>query len=173
LLVDDAMKKVPLSYEIFDSPMGSIYLVFAGKMLSGLSFIKPVDISLKKGTAPKSLINDLQSYFNGSVIEFEQEVSFLSGTDFEKHVWTALRQIPCGETRTYKWVAEAIGNPSAVRAVGRALSKNPLPIVIPCHRVIESDGSLGGYSLGTDIKRRLLEMEYYAQLNSNLSSKGE
>ena len=65
----------------------------------------------------------------------------------------------------YKWIAEKIGRPAAVRAVGRALSKNPIPIVIPCHRIIESDGSLGGYSSGIDRKRRLLDMEYYARMN--------
>jgi O-6-methylguanine DNA methyltransferase len=167
------MSNISLFYEIFDSPLGTLYLIFSGKVLSGISFKKPDNISLKKGAASQDLINDLQSYFDGAVIDFQQQVAFLSGTDFEKKVWTVLRQIPSGETRTYKWVAGTIGNSSAVRAVGRALSKNPVPIVIPCHRVIESDGSLGGYSLGVDIKRRLLEMEYYARLNSNLSSKGE
>lgn len=87
------------------------------------------------------------------------------GTEFEQRVWSALSGIPFGETRTYKWIAEKIGNPGAVRAVGRALSKNPLPIIIPCHRVIESDGSLGGYSSGTHRKRRLLEMEYYGKMS--------
>jgi methylated-DNA-[protein]-cysteine S-methyltransferase len=92
-------------------------------------------------------------------------MKFLSGTDFEKGVWSVLRDIPFGETRTYKWVAERTGSPSAVRAVGQALSKNPIPIIVPCHRVIESDGSIGGYSSGVNTKRRLLELEYYAKMN--------
>jgi len=74
-----------------------------------------------------------------------------------------LKEIPFGQTRSYKWVAEKVGKPAAVRAVGRALSKNPVPIVVPCHRVIESDGSIGGYSSGVRRKRRLLEMEYYSK----------
>jgi methylated-DNA-[protein]-cysteine S-methyltransferase len=85
------------------------------------------------------------------------------GTDFEKKVWETLRKIPYGETRTYKWLAEEIGKPQAFRAVGNALGKNPIPIIFPCHRVIESDGSLGGYSGGVDIKRRLIEIEYYTK----------
>jgi O-6-methylguanine DNA methyltransferase len=91
----------------------------------------------------------------------------LIGTEFERKVWAALNEIPFGETRTYKWIAEKIGNPAAVRAVGRALSKNPIPIVIPCHRVIESDGSIGGYSSGVNIKKRLLELEYYSKMTMN------
>ena len=163
------MTKVSLSYEIFDSPMGPLYLTFSGKALTGVSFKKPVDVPFKKGSAPKDLVNDLHSYFSGKIIDFQQKVEFLSGTDFEKKVWSVLRRIPCGDTRTYKWVAETAGNTSAVRAVGQALSKNPVPIVIPCHRVIESDGSIGGYSSGVDIKRRLLEMEYYANLDRGLN----
>jgi len=104
-------------------------------------------------------------YFSGSVSKFSQKIKFLTGTEFERKIWSVLNEIPFGETRSYKWVAEKAGSASAVRAVGQALSKNPVPIVLPCHRVIESDGSIGGYSSGTDIKRRLLDMEYYALMN--------
>lgn len=152
----------PLYYDTFDSPFGTLYIEFSGKFLTGLFFDKPSDIPFKKAAAPERFKEELVSYFEGTRITFEQEVKFLIGTDFEKKVWDSLREIPFGETRTYKWVAEKAGNPSAVRAVGRALSKNPVPIVIPCHRVIESDGSIGGYSPGVDIKRRLLDMEYYS-----------
>jgi len=152
-------------YDIFDSPLGPLYIEFSGKFLTGISFNKPSDITFKKTAAPERFKKELVSYFEGTGTAFEQEVKFLIGTDFEKKVWNALREIPFGETRTYKWVAEKAGNPSAVRAAGRALSKNPVPIVIPCHRVIESDGSIGGYSSGVAIKRRLLDMEYYSKLN--------
>jgi methylated-DNA-[protein]-cysteine S-methyltransferase len=150
-------------YEIFDSPIGPLYLTFSGRQLSGVSFEKPLHIPFRSGSAPESFIKELKAYFSGATSAFKQEVKFLTGTDFEKRVWSALLEIPFGETRSYKWVAEKTGNPAAVRAVGRALSKNPVPIVIPCHRVIESDGSIGGYSSGVDVKRRLLEMEYYAK----------
>ena len=91
----------------------------------------------------------------------------MEGTEFERKVWETLKEIPYGETRTYKWLAEKIGKPHAFRAVGNALGKNPIPIIFPCHRVIETDGSLGGYSGGTDIKRRLLEIEYYTKLSKD------
>ena len=81
------------------------------------------------------------------------------GTDFQKKVWTELRRIPSGETRSYKEVAEALGNAKASRAVGMANGKNPIPLIIPCHRVIAADGSLAGFAHGTRIKKRLLELE--------------
>lgn len=165
---DNAMNKGAIKssavYDIFDSPLGEVHLIFLGNLLSGISFEKPSDIPLKRGTAPESFIGELESYFKGANIRFTQGLKFLTGTDFEKKVWAALNEIPFGETRTYKWVAEKVGSPLAVRAVGRALSKNPIPIVIPCHRVIESDGSIGGYSAGVNRKKRLLDMEYYGSM---------
>ena len=155
----------PNCYGIFDSPLGTLYLEFSGKFLTGISFKKPSAIPFKESAAPESFKKELVSFFNGTGTGFNQEIKFLIGTDFEKKVWNSLKEIPFGETRTYKWVAEKVGNLSAARAVGRALSKNPVPIIIPCHRVIESDGSIGGYSAGVDIKRRLLDMEYYAKIN--------
>jgi methylated-DNA-[protein]-cysteine S-methyltransferase len=157
------VNKSSLCYEIFDSPVGPLYLIFSGRLLSGVSFEKPAHIPFRKGSAPASFIKELSAYFSGVKVAFDQEIKFLTGTDFEKKVWSVLKDIPFGETRSYKWVAEKTGNPAAVRAVGRALSKNPLPVVVPCHRVIESSGSIGGYSPGVEVKRRLLEMEYYAK----------
>ncbi len=145
-------------YDTFDSPIGTLYLIFSGKHLAEISFEKP---GHKRGSAPESFRKELKGYFEGSIKEFKQPFVFLEGTDFEKKVWFALKEIPYGETRAYKWLAERVGNPKANRAVGQALGRNPIPIVFPCHRVIESDGSIGGYSSGVDIKRRLLEIEYY------------
>ncbi len=159
------MNKSHVSYDVFECPLGKLYLVFSGKFLSGIAFRKPSGIPFKKGSAPENFVKELTSYFQGSVSDFSQKIELLAGTDFEKKVWTALKDIPFGETRTYKWVAEKTGSPAATRAVGRALSKNPVPIVVPCHRVIESDGAIGGYSSGVDKKRRLLDMEYYAKMN--------
>lgn len=82
-----------------------------------------------------------------------------AGTEFQRHAWAALLQIPYGQTRTYREQAEAIGRPSAVRAVGAANGRNPIPVVIPCHRVIGSGGALTGYAGGTDLKSRLLDLE--------------
>ena len=82
-----------------------------------------------------------------------------SGTDFQRKVWSTLRKIPRGQTRSYAWLAQQVGKPKATRAVGAACGANPIPVVIPCHRVIASDGSLGGFGGGLPIKRRLLQLE--------------
>ncbi len=159
------MSNPPVVYDIFKSSLGCLHLLFTGRFLVGISFEKPLDNSFKKGAAPLDFINELVAYFNGMNSVFNQKMKFLSGTEFEKRVWSVLMEIPFGETRSYKWVAEKIDNPSASRAVGRALSKNPIPIVVPCHRVIDSDGSIGGYALGVEMKRRILDIEYFAKMN--------
>lgn len=155
-----------LFFDVFESPVGILYITFLGKHLAGISFEQPAN---KRGKAPDSFKKELEGYFGGKTSEFKQQTVFLEGTDFEKKVWLALKEIPYGETRTYKWLAEKIGNPKANRAVGQALGRNPIPIVLPCHRVIESDGSIGGYSSGVGIKRRLLDMEYYNIIGRNNS----
>lgn len=83
----------------------------------------------------------------------------LAGTSFQLQVWDALKHIPVGETRSYRQIAEAVGAPDAVRAVGTAIGANPVAVLIPCHRVVRSDGALGGYAWGLDIKRQLLARE--------------
>jgi methylated-DNA-[protein]-cysteine S-methyltransferase len=100
----------------------------------------------------------LAEYFAGERRAFALPVA-PEGTDFERRVWQALAAIPYGETRSYRDVAGAIGRPTACRAVGRANGRNPIAVVIPCHRVIGSDGSLTGYGGGLDLKRFLLELE--------------
>jgi methylated-DNA-[protein]-cysteine S-methyltransferase len=150
-------------YDTFESPIGILYLICAGKNLCGIDFQNPAGV-LRKGKSPPLFKKELKEYFESGREEFTQKIAFMSGTEFEKAVWHALTEIPYGETRTYKWLAEKIGKPNACRAVGQALSRNPMPVIIPCHRVIESDGSLGGYSGGIDIKRRLLDLEYYLKL---------
>ena len=106
----------------------------------------------------KKTARQLNEYFAGERREFELELT-PEGTKFQVQVLEALRGIPYGETRTYRDIAEAVGRPKAVRAVGNANGRNPLPIVIPCHRVIGSDGSLTGFGGGIEAKRYLLELE--------------
>lgn len=86
-------------------------------------------------------------------------LSLTGFTPFEQKVYKAVLKIPKGKTRTYQWVAKKIGNPKAARGVGNALNKNPYPVIIPCHRIIRSDGSLGGYSRGLRLKNKLLQKE--------------
>jgi len=153
-------RKVRIIFDTLQTPLGILFFVFSGEQLAEIRFENEVP-PYPKGKAPEIFIRQLKNYFSGTLREFHQGIVFLHGSDFEQEVWLSLKDVPYGETRTYKWLAERIGNPKAVRAVGQALSRNPLPIVLPCHRIIESDGSLGGYSSGVERKRRLLDMEYY------------
>jgi O-6-methylguanine DNA methyltransferase len=108
----------------------------------------------------RRLKRDFSDYFRGRKADFsDYRVRPERGTEFQRRVWSVLREIPYGQMQTYKWVAEQIGDPNAARAVGNACGANPLPIVQPCHRVIASDGSLGGFSAGISLKRRLLDLE--------------
>ena len=102
--------------------------------------------------------HELEEYFGGGRREFTFPLD-LRGTDFQLACWRALRAIPYGETRSYAEIARAVGKPTAFRAVGMANNRNPVAIVVPCHRVIASDGSLCGYGGGLDVKRKLLELE--------------
>ncbi len=110
----------------------------------------------------------LQAYYSGQRVDFPDRLDLSGATPFQHKVWQAARLIPYGQTRSYGWVAVQIGQPGAVRAVGQALAKNPLPIIIPCHRVLASDGSLGGFSGGIQMKKLLLSLEGISTLNNRI-----
>jgi methylated-DNA-[protein]-cysteine S-methyltransferase len=103
----------------------------------------------------------LLKYFDGEVVCFDVPLEFPSGTLFQRKVWESVRTIPYGDVKTYGWLGKKLLNPGASRAVGNALSKNPLPLIIPCHRVVRSDGKMGGFSLpgGTLLKKKLIDLE--------------
>jgi O-6-methylguanine DNA methyltransferase len=105
------------------------------------------------------LPNRLQRYFNSEMVLFCDRLDMAGTTTFYRAVWNATLSIPYGETRTYAWVAQQIGKPRALRAVGKALARNPFPIIVPCHRVVASNGNLGGFRGGLELKKRLLELE--------------
>ena len=109
-------------------------------------------------TLEHRVADELLEYFAGTRTEFTVPLS-PAGTDFQRAVWRALQRIPYGETRTYGEIAAAVGRPGAARAVGTANHRNPLPVIIPCHRVVGSNGQLCGFGGGLDVKRRLLELE--------------
>ena len=148
-----------------NSPIGTLYLVATSKGLQGVYWKKqpsPITKSLV-GTQPSvrnlaQAANELEEYFDGRRKKFTLPLD-LAGTPFQKSVWAQLQKIPYGGTCSYKDIASKIKNSKAVRAVGSANGKNPLCIIIPCHRVIASDGSPGGYSGGTSLKTRLLTLE--------------
>ena len=106
-----------------------------------------------------SVLGQLDAYFKGTLKIFEKIEMHIIGTDFQKKVWNELLKIPYGETISYGELATRIGNPKASRAVGMANSKNPIPIIIPCHRVIGKNGSLTGFGGGIDVKKQLLTLE--------------
>ena len=110
------------------------------------------------------LIERLRIYYSGHKATFSDELDLSPATAFQGEVWQITRLIPYGSTRSYSWVAEQIKRPGAVRAVGQALARNPLPIIIPCHRVLTSDGKLGDYSGGVEMKRYLLYLEASASI---------
>ncbi|MFC1983194.1 methylated-DNA--[protein]-cysteine S-methyltransferase [Chloroflexota bacterium] len=106
----------------------------------------------------QDLIERLRLYFGGHSVDFPDKLD-LSGTAFQRAVWMTTRLIPYSEIRSYRWVAEQIDKPKAMRAIGQALGRNPLPIIVPCHRVLASNGNLGGFAGGLEMKRFLLNLE--------------
>ncbi|MGW0572388.1 MULTISPECIES: methylated-DNA--[protein]-cysteine S-methyltransferase [Streptomyces] len=158
------LKQHTKQHTVIDSPYGPLTLVATDGVLSGLymtdqrhrppeeSFGDPDDTPFAETT------EELRAYFAGELQDFSVPLH-LHGTPFQRSVWAELRRIPYGETRSYGQLADALGNPKASRAVGLANGKNPLGIIVPCHRVVGADGSLTGYGGGLERKQRLLEFE--------------
>ncbi len=143
--------------------LGTFHVEFSGRGLKSLRFWRA---TLRRGRGADgrsrrsaTLQRQLQKYAAGRAVRWTVPVDLSAGTPFQQAVWRALRRIPYGETRSYAWVARQIGRPRAVRAVGAACGANPIPVIIPCHRVVASDGSLGGFSGGLFWKKRLLALE--------------
>lgn len=154
------------------SPVGPLLLAASTKGLVRLEFearmqkLNPDATQLRESKlALAPYLRELNDYFAGKRREFSLPLD-LRGTGFQLACWRALLEIPYGETRSYRDMAQAIGHPHAYRAVGMSNNRNPIAIVVPCHRVIASSGSLCGYGGGLDIKRKLLELE---QGSSHLS----
>lgn len=144
---------------IYQSPVGSIEITGTNDGLMSLHFQDGNEKTEGKVPEPlKNTVEQLDQYFGGERKEFSLQL-LISGTTFQKKVWKALQNIPYGQTASYKDIAEAIGNKKAMRAVGNANGKNHFPVVIPCHRVIAANKSLGGYSAGLWRKEYLLALE--------------
>ena len=142
----------------YNSPIGRIFIAESDGFVTDVAF-HPIEDAVEKETQLITrTIGMLREYFCGSRKEFDLPLR-LKGTDFQKKAWNALLSIPYGQTRSYKEQAEAIGNKKACRAVGAANGKNPISIIIPCHRVIGSDKTLVGYGGGLEIKKALLDLE--------------
>ncbi|ALV32494.1 methylated-DNA--[protein]-cysteine S-methyltransferase [Streptomyces sp. CdTB01] len=151
-------------HTVTDSPYGPLTLVAEDGTLCGLYMTdqrhRPPQETF--GDRDDGLLGEakdqLNAYFSGELTEFTLELH-LHGTPFQRTVWDQLRRIPYGETRSYGELADALGSPGASRAVGLANGKNPIGIIVPCHRVVGADGSLTGYGGGLPRKRRLLDFE--------------
>ena len=158
------------SSRIIDSPIGPLKLTVEHGALIGIDWATSSEPMLNE-YAPEAgaldrVESELSRYFAGKLEHWSLELS-LRGTEFQQSVWAALQKIPEGTTRTYQDIADAIGKPSAVRAVGSAIGRNPIPVVVPCHRVIGSNGSLTGFSGGLDKKTWLLRHEGILPANTN------
>jgi methylated-DNA-[protein]-cysteine S-methyltransferase len=138
--------------------LGYVIIETEEENITGISFEKKKTEAEEENELIKSAKQQLVEYFNAERRKFSLPLK-MRGTEFQKRVWKALIDIPYGETRSYKEIAEAAGNIKACRATGMANHNNPVGIVVPCHRVIGSDGRLTGYAGGLDIKERLLELE--------------
>jgi len=151
---------------LLESPIGVLTLVKTDGVLSGLymgvSSNSAVAFGLRASSGFEDVVEQLREYFGQSRTAFTVPIS-LEGTSFQKRVWAELVNIPYGETRSYGQLADAIGNRSAVRAVGAANGRNPISIIVPCHRVIGSNGTLVGYGGGLERKRFLLGLEQAAR----------
>ena len=155
-------------YTTVESPIGELLLVGDGEALRGLYMQegrRPMAIpdSWRRSEEPfAEVCRQLDEYFAGERVEFDLELAS-EGPEFEQRVWRALAEIPYGETISYGELAHRLGHPDGARAVGMANGRNPISIVVPCHRVIGADGSLTGYGGGIDRKRFLLELEQGTQ----------
>jgi len=160
-----------LNYIIFSTDIGWVGILSSAKGLLGTTLPQPsaqeacqrlgnsVSYATRSPHLFDNLTKRLRVYFSGHRTTFPDKLDFSRATHFQHEVWETTKLIPYGETRSYIWVAEQIKKPGAARAVGQALGKNPLPIIVPCHRVVASNGKLGGFGGGVEMKRRLLSLE--------------
>ena len=157
-----------MEYITFNTDMGWVWILGSRKGLLSVTLpqssaqeaIKHLGLKNATWSSPRfeDLMERLKAYFSGRRVTFPDKLDLSRATYFQLEVWEITRLIPYGETRSYAWVAKQIKKPMAVRAVGQALGNNPLPVVVPCHRVVASNG-VGGFSGGLEMKRRLLHLE--------------
>ncbi|HAH62297.1 MAG TPA: cysteine methyltransferase [Treponema sp.] len=143
----------------FSSPVGTLCVAEENGAIIGLHIDNTAELSGPcRNELIKKTVQELSEYFSGTRTSFDVPVN-PSGTAFQMRVWEQLRLIPCGQTRSYGDIAKAVGNQKAARAVGHANNRNPIMIIIPCHRVIGADGSLVGFGGGIEAKQFLLDLE--------------
>lgn len=148
-----------MKYGFFESPLGIIKISYEAKIRK-IELVDEIDENSEENELFNIFKDQLLEYFEGKRKTFDKlDLLDPKGTDFQKSVWQALLKIPYGKTSSYKEIAKSLRKPRATQAVGTAVAKNPFLIIIPCHRVIKADGSLGGFAYGREIKRKLLKIE--------------
>ena len=160
-----------MRYRVIETEYGYVAILVSDKGLAGLALPaesadralwqlgRKAEQAVEDAALLPGLVDRLQRYFAGEVVDFPDTPDLSAGTDFQQRVWQAARLIPRGETRSYGWVAAQAGSPRGFRATGQAMGKNPVPVIVPCHRVIAGDGTIGGFSSGLDRKRLLMSLE--------------
>ena len=166
-----ATQNGPVEWSVLATPVGDLGLAVDGLGLCAIRF-GGADGRTGRVSRDRRLteaMDQLRAYFRGERTSFALPTSVRAGSEFEHAVWAAIARIPFGETRSYGEIAAAVGDRTAARAVGAACNRNPLPILVPCHRVVGADGGLGGFGGGLDRKRWLLQHEalvYFASLTA-------
>jgi len=170
------MRDEELRYITFNTDMGWVGILGSAKGLLGTTLPQRSAQEARQSLGDRAtyatwsphsfedLIQRFRSYFSGHRTTFPDKLDLSQATAFQRQVWEITRLIPYGETRSYSWVTEQIGKPRAARAVGQALARNPLPIIVPCHWVVASDGKFGGYRGGVEMKRYFLRLEASANI---------
>lgn len=153
-----------IQYAFYNFKFGVLKIGYRDEAIVSIEKVNGIEEDGKTSKLSDLAYHQICEYLEGTRKSFDFPYAF-HGTEFQKKVWNALCEIPYGETRTYKEIAERIGSPKASRAVGLANNKNPILIAIPCHRVIRTDGFLAGYAGGMDMKRILLEIEKGDKIN--------
>ncbi len=161
----------PLTYTMFHTPLGwtgvaatpagicRVALALSGEpeFLKTLRILHPSPE--KRGDTLAGLEKEFHLYFRGMLKQFSCKLDLTGGTCFQQQVWRKLMTIPFGKTKSYKWLARSVNRPKAFRAAGNANGRNPVPVIVPCHRVIRQNGDLGGFTGGTHLKQFLLDLE--------------
>ncbi|MGL5620671.1 MAG: methylated-DNA--[protein]-cysteine S-methyltransferase [Tannerellaceae bacterium] len=150
------------SIAYYQSPLGILQITSNGVAITAIRFVeeKPQESPTSSCPIISNAIAQLEEYFDHKRREFDLPLAPQGGTPFMQHVWSELLKIAYGNTTSYKQIATACGNPKAFRAVGTAIGKNPIAIIVPCHRIVPASGGIGNYAYGKSIKNKLLELEF-------------
>lgn len=176
----DGKRRRDIMYSSGKSRFGTIIATFTDHGICGITILASKDsiqeylkgeypgANIRRGENTSQYIDEITGTMDGSDAVFNLDIH---GTEFQMKVWDAIRKIPYGSVMTYSQIAEKIGRPQAVRAVANACGRNPVPIIIPCHRVIRKSGDLGGYGLGINVKKKLLDHEKFVRERGNIDTR--